>query len=117
VDGLAVAAWIAAIAASARRADLAFAFAAGALASPHLFPQDALIWVVPITLTLARRRSPRPLALAALAWPLWFVLARAVDGSNGGAPPRLPVDLSVLAMVVALAWTVRPADRANVTRG
>jgi hypothetical protein len=117
VDGLALAAWIAAIAASARRADLAFAFAAGALASPHLFPQDALIWAVPVTLTLAGRRSPRPLALAALAWPLWFVLARALDAVNGVAPPRLPVDLTLIPMTVALVWTARPAARANVTRG
>jgi hypothetical protein len=136
VEVLAGLAWAAAIAAAAvvalrtrraaaagdrgardARAPLGFALALGALTSPHLFPQDVVLWAAPVTLVLAlcRDRDPAVYARRArivLAWPLWFVLARAVDVDAAAATPRLPVDPTILPLALATVWAGREAARA-----
>jgi hypothetical protein len=124
IDVLTLMVWVAAIvgtgfvaALSRRRPDgrapLAFAFAAGALASPHLFPQDVLLWVAPVTLVLSLSREDgeavwRRRARIVLAWPLWFVMARALDIRD---TPRthLPIDLTIFPLVVLAVWAAREA--------
>ncbi|HVU53235.1 MAG TPA: glycosyltransferase 87 family protein [Polyangia bacterium] len=123
VDALSVAAWLGALAAAgvlavrARATDGRAAFAAalafGALASPHLFPQDVLLWIAPLALVLSCSREGAPetwraRSRLALAWPLWFVLARALD-IRGTPEPRLPVDLTLVPLVVTTAWAARAA--------
>lgn len=122
VDQLSLAGWLLAIAASGvaaarrRRAglddariDFSFAFAAGLLASPHLFPQDVVLWVVPATLILASLRfggrSWRRAVWLTLAVPFFFVLSGLIAGD--ARPPRLPADLTMIPMLVALVWTSR----------
>jgi hypothetical protein len=128
IDAASVVAWLAAISAGAvaawrtrahadPRAPLAFALAVGCLASPHLFPQDVLLWVTPVTLllSLARDGGARQWRLRSrvvLAWPLWFVLARALD-IRETAHPRLPVDLMLLPLMVATLWALREVRRAG----
>jgi hypothetical protein len=143
VDRAALAAWAVAIVAAgiaaARtrrapdgRAAYAFALSAGALASPHLFPQDLLLWVAPVTLVLALgpersvalpreasegargagapRQIDRLRSRIVLAWPLWFVLARALDVRD--APrPQLPFDLVLVPLALATAWAAKEAWR------
>jgi hypothetical protein len=123
VDGLTVGAWLGAIAvsgvvafrtrASDGRAAFAAALALGALASPHLFPQDVLLWIAPLTLVLAGARGGDAWSIrsrVALVWPLWFVLARALD-IRGTPEPRLPVDLTLVPLVLCAAWAARDAWR------
>lgn len=128
IDVASVAAWLVSIGAAAiaawktrgdadARAPLAFALAAGALASPHLFPQDVLLWIAPVTLVLSLSRdgSARDWQVrtrVVLAWPLWFVLARALD-IRGDARPRLPFDLMLIPLVVATVWAAREVSRAD----
>jgi hypothetical protein len=126
IDALALMTWVAAIGGTGflaslsrrqtdGRAALAFAFAAGALASPHLFPQDVLVWVAPITLLLSLSREEgedvwRRRVRVVLVWPLWFVMARALDIRD---TPRtqMPIDLTIIPLVVATAWAARAACR------
>ena len=125
VDALTVAAWLGAVAAAGAaalrtrasdgRAAFAAALAFGALASPHLFPQDVLLWIAPLTLVLAGARGGDPAAWSvrsrvALAWPLWFVLARALD-IRGTPEPRLPVDLMLVPLVLCAVWAARDVWR------
>jgi hypothetical protein len=93
----------------------AFAMAAGAITSPHLFPQDVLLWVAPVALVLARSRehetSFRVRARIVLVWPLWFVLARALD-IRDTPRPRMPIDLMLLPLALAVIWTAGEVARA-----
>jgi hypothetical protein len=129
IDVVALVTWVAALAAAgivaARtrreadcRAPFAFALAAGALTSPHLFPQDVLLWVAPVTLVLSLARDAgdetlwRRRVRIVLSWPLWFVLARALDIRE--APrPRMPVDLMLVPLALATAWAAREVTRAR----
>jgi hypothetical protein len=123
VDALTVAAWLVAIAAAGAaavrtrasdgRAAFAAALAFGALASPHLFPQDVLLWIAPLTLVLAGARGGAGWTVrsrVALVWPLWFVLARALD-IRSTPEPRLPVDLMLVPLVLCAVWAAREAWR------
>ena len=128
IDLLTLLAWVAAIvgagfaAALSRprrdgRAPLAFALAAGALASPHLFPQDVLLWVAPVTLVLSLSREEgedvwRRRARMVLSWPLWFVMARALD-IRDTPQTHLPIDLMIIPLAIATVWAAREASRAG----
>jgi glycosyl transferase family 87 len=89
--------------ADARRA-YAFAVAIALLTSPHVFIQDAAIWVVPLVLYAAALRDAgdrwQRFATFALCWPALFAVARRIDLAGGGAP-ILPIDPQVVALVVA----------------
>jgi hypothetical protein len=131
IDVLTLAAWICAalaagiVAARERhdpdeRASFALALAAGALASPHLFPQDVLLWAAPVTLVLALSRDEsaeawRRRAHVVLLWPLWFALARALD-IRGTPEPRLPFDLTIVPLALATSWAAREAMRRRWAR-
>jgi hypothetical protein len=123
----AAAAWLAALAALAMalvrrtaraadaRADLALTLAVGLLFCPHLFVQDAVLWVGALALHVAALRACgarwMPFAAFALAWPLVFAISRAVDLGGGGGP-LLRVDPVVVVMVAALLAMVRaPSGR------
>jgi hypothetical protein len=127
VDAASVVAWLVALAtvgvvafrsrAGDDRAPLALALALGALTSPHLFPQDLLLWVAPVALllSLAHDEGPevfRRRAQIVLAWPLWFALARAVD-VRPTPPPRLPVNPLLVPLVITAAWAARAARQAR----
>jgi glycosyl transferase family 87 len=95
------------------RATFAFALAIGALASPHLFPQDVLLWAAPVALVLALSRDGpaevwRWRSCVVLLWPLWFVLARALD-IRDTPRPRLPFDLTIVPLALVMAWAAREA--------
>lgn len=87
------------------RAAYAFAVATALLASPHLFVQDVVVWVVPLVLHAASVRDAgrnwRPFAAFALSWPALFAVARSVDLAGGA--PRLAIDPAVVALVIATA--------------
>ncbi|HTA18904.1 MAG TPA: glycosyltransferase family 87 protein [Polyangia bacterium] len=126
IDALTLAAWIGAALAAGivalrgrrdpdARASFSFALAAGALASPHLFPQDVLLWAAPVALVLALSREEsaevwRRRSRVVLVWPLWFVLARALD-IRGTPQPRMPVDLTIVPLALATVWAAQEALR------
>jgi hypothetical protein len=115
---VAVGAWIAAMLALAlvliRRAgdsrdmptEFALALAVALFFNPHLFPQDAVIWAVALTLFIAgqraRGRSWMPFSAFALSWPMWFAVTRALDLSTG--PQQLYLTPAIVVMLVALVW-------------
>lgn len=97
----------------------AFAMAAGAITSPHLFPQDVLLWVAPVALVLALSQQGddavfRVRSRIVLAWPLWFVLARALD-IRDTPRARLPIDLLLVPLGLATAWAWRAVVGAQRT--
>lgn len=103
--------------ASDSRAPLALALAVGALASPHLFAQDLILWAAPVTLVLSLSREEgedvwRRRARIVLCWPLWFVMARALD-IRDTPQPHLPIDLVILPLAIATVWAAREASRAG----
>ncbi|HEX4406837.1 MAG TPA: glycosyltransferase family 87 protein [Polyangia bacterium] len=124
IDAVTLAAWLGAMFAAGivavrgrhdpdARASFAFALAVGALASPHLFPQDVLLWAAPVGLVLALSRDEsvevwRQRARVVLVWPLWFVLARALD-IRDTPQPRLPFDLTIVPLALVMVWAVRAA--------
>lgn len=126
IDAITVAMWLVAIVAAGlaaalsrlradERAPLAFAMSVSWLASPHLFPQDVLLWVAPVTLVLSLSREGgeavwRRRTRIVLAWPLWFAVARVVRDTPH---PRLLLDLTLVPLVVATAWAAREASRAR----
>lgn len=65
----------------------AFVIAMALLSNPHLFIHDAVIWTVPLVLYAAAIRDAegewRPFAQFALAWPLVFAAAGALDIKSG----------------------------------
>jgi hypothetical protein len=98
------------------RPALAFALAAGALASPHLLAQDIVLWAPSVALVLAVSRDGgeevwRRRARVVLAWPLWFVMARILD--IGQTAPRLPIDLVIVPLAIATVWAAREATRSQ----
>jgi hypothetical protein len=123
----AMAAWIAVMAALALvlirrgaaggsdlRTEFGLALAVSLFFNPHLFPQDAVIWVVALSLHIAglraRRQSPTLFSAFALSWPIWFAVSRALDLSAG---PRLSLTPALVVMGMALlwmAWTAIGAD-------
>jgi hypothetical protein len=86
------------------RRSYACAVAVALLASPHVFIQDAVVWVVPLVLYAAALRDAgtrwEPFAAFALCWPLLFAVARRIDLA-GGTVPTLAIDPAVIALVVA----------------
>jgi hypothetical protein len=93
--------------------------AAGAITSPHLFPQDVLLWVAPVALVLALSQQGddavfRVRSRIVLAWPLWFVLARALD-IRDTPRARLPIDLLLVPLGLATAWAWRAVVGAQRT--
>jgi hypothetical protein len=86
------------------RRSYAFAAAVALLASPHVFVQDAVVWVVPLVLYAATLRDAgerwQPFAAFALCWPVLFAVARRIDLA-GGTVPTLAIDPAVIALVVA----------------
>jgi hypothetical protein len=95
-----------------QRGELALALAVALFTSPHLFQQDAAIWVAALALHVSSLhlggRPWLPFARFALAWPLLFALARALDlSAPHGRPP--PVSLAVVVMAIALVLMAREA--------
>jgi hypothetical protein len=131
IDVLTLVAWLGAVLIAATvavrsrrdpdaRASFAFALALGAFASPHLFPQDVLLWAAPVALVLALSRDePGAVWLwrsrVVLLWPLWFVLARALD-IRDNPRPRLPIDLTILPLLLAMAWAARQVFARRLVR-
>jgi len=121
IYAISVAAWLAATAAFAMvlarrrrtgvaslRADFALALGATLFFNPHVFPQDAVIWIVPLTaFTQALRdaqRSWKPFAVFALSWPAAFTIGRLLDGQGMSAAAVLAW---LLPMLCALALMAR----------
>jgi hypothetical protein len=120
-----VGAWVAAMAALAivlirrgvatgrdLRGELGLTLAVSLFFNPHLFPQDAAIWVAALTLHIAARRERREpwrlFSAFVFSWPIWFAVSRAVDGSAGGTPNLLVTPATVV-MLVALVWMTATA--------
>jgi hypothetical protein len=86
------------------RADFALTMAAALFFSPHLFPQDALLWVVSLSLYGAWLRDNSPHAerfqLFIGLWPLLFIVTRAFDMKYGG--PWFAIDPAIAVMMTAL---------------
>jgi len=87
-----------------QRGELGAALALGLLLCPHLFAQDAVMWIAALALYLAARRERgddlRSFVPFALAWPILFAFAYVVDLGSGRGP-RSPVDIVFVAMVAA----------------
>lgn len=96
--------------ADAGSSELALALAVALVTSPHLFAQDATLWVAVFALhlaALAERGLPRRgFASFAMCWPLLFGVARIAD-LYGTREPRLRVDPVFVAMLAATAAIAR----------
>jgi hypothetical protein len=123
----AIGAWIAAMAALAfvlvrrgvagepdLRIDFALTLAVALFFNPHLFPQDAVIWVVALTLYISGLRAQgRPwtaFSAFALSWPICFAVSRILDARDDGAADLRLTPL-VVAIVIALVWMTWTALR------
>jgi hypothetical protein len=99
------------------RGDYALALAVALLFSPHLFAQDAVLWVSALAFHIAALRGRGapfvPLATFVATWPTLFALARVVDLGSGSGP-MLRVDPVVTALLVATVLMVR--DRRSAFR-
>jgi Glycosyltransferase family 87 len=88
------------------RTEFGLTLAVALFFNPHLFPQDAVIWIVALSLHIAglraRRQSPTLFSAFALSWPIWFAVSRALDLSAG--PQRLSLTPAMVVMGVALVW-------------
>jgi Glycosyltransferase family 87 len=87
----------------------------GLVFDPHLFHQDLVIAIVPLTLHVAASRERgepwRGLATLALAWPLVYLLGRLADlTATPAAPFRTPID-PVLVMSVAVVAAMAASSR------
>jgi hypothetical protein len=98
------------------RADFAATLAVALFFNPHLFPQDAVIWIVALTLYISRLRAEGRQATAfsafVLSWPICFAMSGALDARDGGADLRLTPLL--IAVVIALIWITSTALRKPV---
>jgi Glycosyltransferase family 87 len=120
----AIGAWIAAMLAlafiligrgRASNADLPTGFALSLAVSlffnPHLFPQDAVIWVVALTLYIycLRARGGQWVLFSAfvLSWPILFTVSRVLDASANATPnfSLTPVVAVLLVAGVSMIWT------------
>jgi hypothetical protein len=115
---VAVAAWIAAMAALALvlirrgaaggsdlRTEFGLTLAVSLFFNPHLFPQDAVLWAVALSLHIAgfrARQSPTLFTAFALSWPILFAVSQALDLSAG--PRRLFPTPAIVVIGVALVW-------------
>lgn len=97
-------------------ADFALTVGIALFFSPHLFQQDALLWVVPLSLRAAwlrehRQRWERFWTFIAF-WPLVFIVARVIDTSHAGGPLLL-ISPAVVVMLLALAEMGRTTGTVN----
>lgn len=129
VDALAYATWMLAMVVVAmvlisRRVDrtndtrsaYALVVAVALLTNPHLFVQDAVIWVVPLVLHAAAIRSASEewwlFAPFALAWPVLFAATRLLDAGAGGHAMWLGPQMFAVTVAPLLIWRGwRPALR------
>jgi hypothetical protein len=98
------------------RADFALTVGVALFFSPHLFQQDALLWVVPLSLHAAwlrqhRQRWERYWIFIGL-WPLVFIVASVIDARHPGGP-LLVVSPAVAVMLGALVEMGRSALTVN----
>jgi hypothetical protein len=124
VYAICVGAWIVAMAAlalllarrrdhdeAALRTDFAMTLAVALFFSPHLFPQDTVMWVVVLAAYWQSLRSRADdgqwFAAFALCWPLVFAVTLGLERAM--AAPHLRVTPVTLLMVVALATIGRAA--------
>ena len=95
------------------RREFALTLAVSLFFNPHLFPQDAVIWIVALSLYIAGLRARcepwRLFSAFVFSWPIWFAVSRALDLGTGAQ--RLYLTPALMVMIIAVATMTRRVKR------